>query len=415
MKAEIICVGTELLLGDIVNTNAAWLAEQLKELGINLYYISTVGDNRQRMIEVFSTACYRSDLVLITGGLGPTEDDITREIVSQVTDRSLEFHQELADEIQARFLRFKRPMTSNNLRQAYLPMGAEVISNRVGTAPGLYLKVGDTIFVALPGVPYEMKINFEEEVLPRLQKELPEEEVIFSRLLKMCGIGESSMEERVKDLIQNQTHPTIAPYAGGGEVYLKVTAKAANKEEAVEMMAETIDQLYKRLWEYIWGENEETLEQVVGQILAEDQLKLVLAESCTGGLIGHRVTNISGSSQYFERGFVVYSNQAKEENLGVPQEILQTYGAVSQETARAMVEGALLNSTADIAVAVTGIAGPSGGTPEKPVGLVYCGIGKRGEEVVIHELNFTGERERIKHYTSQYALYNLWKYLKKQK
>lgn len=413
MKAEIICVGTELLLGDIVNTNATWLAGQLKELGVNLYYISTVGDNRQRMYEVFNTAYQRSDLILITGGLGPTEDDITREMVSQVVDRSLEFRQNLADEIQARFQRFKRQMTSNNLRQAYLPEGAEAIPNRVGTAPGLYLKTEDTIFVALPGVPYEMKINFTEEVLPRLQKELPEQGVIFSRLLKMCGIGESSMEERVKDLIQNQTHPTIAPYAGSGEVYLKVTAKAAKREEAAEMMVDTIDLLYKRLGEYIWGENEETLEQVVGQILAEDHLKLVLAESCTGGLIGHRITNRSGSSQYFERGFVVYSNQAKEENLGVPKKILQTYGAVSKETAQAMVKGALQNSTADIAVAVTGIAGPRGGTPEKPVGLVYCGIGKRGEKVEIHEFNFSGERERIKHYTAQYALYNLWKYLRK--
>ncbi|AZR72562.1 competence/damage-inducible protein A [Anoxybacter fermentans] len=411
MKAEIICVGTELLLGDIINTNATWLANQLKDLGIDLYYISTVGDNRRRMEEVFKTAYQRSDLVIITGGLGPTEDDLTREVVSAVTGRRLRFYQELADQINEKFKKFKRKMTPNNLRQAYLPEGAEVIKNRVGTAPGLYLKVNNTIFVALPGVPREMKINFTEEVLPRLKKELPEKGIILSRLLRICGIGESAMEEKVKDIIQNQSNPTIAPLAGNSEVYLKVTAKAASKKEAEALLKDTVDQLYQRLGMYIYGENDETLELVVGKILKKHGLKLAIAESCTGGLIGHRITNIPGSSDYFERGFVTYSNEAKIEELGVPEDVIVRYGAVSPETAKAMAEGVLENSRADIAVAVTGIAGPGGGTPEKPVGLVYCAIADKSGRVDLYDFHFWGEREWIKYSTSQYTLYHLWKYL----
>ena len=411
MKAEIVCVGTELLLGDIVNTNAAWLAKQLKEQGINLYHINTVGDNHQRMEEVFKTAYNRSDLVIITGGLGPTEDDITREMVAEATGRTLEFRQELAEDIKEKFRKFKSNMTSNNLSQAYLPEGAEPIHNRAGTAPGLYLKTDEAIMVALPGVPREMKINFKEEVLPRLEKELPEREVIFSRLLRMCGIGESSMEEEVKDLIQNQTNPTIAPLAGNGEVYLKVTAKAASQEESEKLVADTVDKLYQRLGFHIYGEDEDTLEKIVGQVLKERDLMLVTAESCTGGLIGNRITDIPGSSQYYERGYVTYSNQAKMEEIQVSQGTLDEHGAVSEETAREMVEGALDSSNADIGVAVTGIAGPGGGTEEKPVGLVYCAIGDKSGRVKVYDFHLWGERLRIKHRTSQYALFYLWKYI----
>lgn len=411
MKAEIICVGTELLLGDIINTNATWLANQLKELGIDLYYISTVGDNRGRMEALFNQASSRSDLVIVTGGLGPTEDDITREMIAQSAGVELVFHQELADELTERFKRFNRRMTENNLRQAYLPAGAEAIHNRVGTAPGVYLKTENTIFVALPGVPWEMEVNFREEVAPRLRKELPESQVIVSKMLRMCGIGESAMEDMVKDLMQDQSNPTLAPYAGRGESFLKVTAKAHSAEECAELMAPLVTEIYHRMSQYIFGENNDTLERVVGRLLQEQGLKLVTAESCTGGLIGHRITNIAGSSAYYERGFVTYSNEAKVEELGVPAEIISTHGAVSPETARAMVLGALEHSRADIAVAVTGIAGPDGGTAEKPVGLVYCGVGKRGEEPVVYDLHFSGERETIKFNTSQYAFYHIWKTL----
>ncbi|MCK4257723.1 MAG: competence/damage-inducible protein A [Halanaerobiales bacterium] len=414
MKAEIINVGTELLLGDIVNTNATWLANQLKGLGIDLYYISTVGDNHMRMEEILKTAYNRSDLVIITGGLGPTEDDITREILAKVAKRPLIFYQDLADQIEKRFAKFKRKMSTNNLRQAYLPQGAEKIENRAGTAPGIYLKVEDTIFVAIPGVPREMEINFTEEVVPRLKKEIPHEEVIFSKMLKMCGIGESSMEEMVKDLIQKQTVTTIAPYAGNYEVYLKVTAKAQDIDKAKDMMSGTIEELYQRLGSYIFGEDDETLEEIVGHKLKGLGLKLATAESCTGGLIAHRITNIPGSSEYFDRGFVTYSNSAKQEQLGVSAEILAKYGAVSPETARYMVKGALKYSDADLAIAVTGIAGPGGDTKDKPVGLVYCAIGDQHGNIEIFDFHFWGEREKIKYATSQYGLYYLWKFLQNQ-
>lgn len=411
MKAEIVCIGTELLLGDIINTNATWLANQLKELGINLYFISTVGDNRQRMYEVLNTAQYRSDLIIISGGLGPTEDDLTREIISNVSARDLIFDQNLADEIAQKFQSFKRKMTSNNLQQAYLVDGAEPIINRAGTAPGVYLKTDEAIFIALPGVPREMKIMFTEEVIPRLKKELFSHEIIVSHLIRMCGIGESAMEEKVKDLIQNQTMPTIAPLAGNSEVYLKVTTKAENKEKADAMINETIKRLSARLQPFIYGKNEDTLEKVVGLLLKKQGLKLALAESCTGGLIAHRITNVPGSSGYFERGYVTYSNEAKIEELGVPFSVIKDHGAVSPETAKAMALGVLQNSYADLALAVTGIAGPSGGSPNKPVGLVYCAIADKSGMIIEQEFNFLGDREKVKYSTSQYALYHLWRYL----
>lgn len=411
MRAEIVCIGTELLLGDTINTNATWLAKQLKELGVDLYYVSTIGDNRLRIEEVLKTAYSRSDLILITGGLGPTEDDLTREMISLVTERPLVFHQDLAEGIEERFRHFKRPMTASNLRQAYLPEGAQPIINRAGTAPGVYLKTEQAIFIALPGVPREMKINFSEEALPKLKEELPAEEVIFSRLLRMCGIGESTMEDKVKDLIQNQTTPTIAPYAGQNEVYLKVTVKAPNREKGQEMMKEMITELYQRLSPYIYGEDEETLELVIGRILRKKKLLLVLAESCTGGLISHRLTNIPGSSAYIDRSFVTYSNRAKIQQLGISAEIIERSGAVSRETAKAMVKGALANSDAQIGLAVTGIAGPGGGTPKKPVGLVYCAIGNHSGRLIVNEFNLTGQREWIKFSASQYALYYLWKFI----
>lgn len=412
MRAEIVSIGTELLLGDTINTNATWLAKQLKDLGIDLYYVSTVGDNRQRILEVLKTAYSRSDLILITGGLGPTEDDLTREMVSQIADRPLIFHQELADLIQQRFDLYRRQMTANNLRQAYLPKGAQPIINRVGTAPGVYLKTDQALLVALPGVPRELKINFIEEVLPKLKAELPSAEVIYSRLLRMCGIGESTMADRVKDLIQTQTSPTIAPYAGQNEVYLKLTVKAANQKIAEEMMRTTITELYHRLSPYIYGEDQETLELVIGRKLHQKRLKLVLAESCTGGLISHRLTNIPGSSTYFERSFVTYSNLSKIQQLGISAQIIDRYGAVSPEVAEAMVKGALANSEAHIGLAVTGIAGPGGATPMKPVGLVYWAIGDHSGRLKVGEFNLAGQREWIKASTAQYGLYNLWKFIK---
>lgn len=413
MKAEIICVGTELLLGDIINTNATWLANQLKEMGIDLYYISTVGDNRRRMEEIFRTAFERSDLIFITGGLGPTEDDLTREVIAHATDCSLVFHQDLADGIAERFKHFNRIMTQNNLRQAYLPEGAEPIMNRVGTAPGVYFKVNGKIFVALPGVPWEMEVNFREEVAPRLRKELPDQEVILSKMIRMLGIGESAMEERVKDLMDTQTNPTLAPYAGKNEVYLKVTSKALTLAECEAAMAPMVKEIYTRLHPYIFGEDEDTIEKVVGRLLKEKGLRLVTAESCTGGLISHRITNVPGSSAYYERGFVTYSNEAKHEALGVPLETIEAYGAVSKETARAMALGALAQAQGDVAVSVTGIAGPDGGSPEKPVGLAYIGIAFQNGQVEVHESRMMGERERIKYGTSQYALFYLWKFLKR--
>lgn len=406
MNAEIITVGTELLLGHVIDTNSAYIGTRLSELGVNLYFKSSVGDNLGRITEVLRTVMARSDVVIVTGGLGPTGDDITKEALSRVTGRELVLDQSLAKEIQDRFARMGRAMTPNNLRQAELPKGARPIPNPVGTAPGVLFEDGQKAVILLPGVPSEMKTMFEQSVVPYLKQRLAERGeagIIYSRTLKITGIGESAVENEIMDLIQKQTNPTIAPLAYPGEVRLRLTARASDQREAQALIEPIEQEIRRRLGDAVMGVDDETLEAVVAELAIRNNIKVAVAESCTGGLISHRLTNVPGVSQAFLLGVVSYSNSAKEEILGVPHEIIAKYGAVSRECALAMARGVMRASSADVGIATTGIAGPSGATPGKPVGLVFVALTSRND-AMSSRFFLVGDRETIKERSARAAL-----------
>ncbi|WP_408955917.1 competence/damage-inducible protein A [Natroniella sp. ANB-PHB2] len=403
MKAEIIVIGTELLLGQIVDTNSQWIAQQLAHIGVDLYYKQTVGDNKDRVVDILQRSLKRANLVIMTGGLGPTQDDLTREAIADALDVKLVKDEGLVIEIEDFFADRGYQMTENNFKQAYLPAGAEAISNRHGTAPGFLVKQEGKIIVALPGVPYEMKRMFKEEVIPYLQANISDDEIIKSKVMKLYGIGESNLEEEIYDILEEQTNPTIAPLASQGEVKLRVTAKADSVVEAEKMIATKLAELEERIGDYVYGYGEEGLEEAVAKSLIEQGLTLATAESCTGGLLGTRLTDVSGSSTYFERGVISYSNQAKRELLGVAEKTLKEYGAVSSQTAKEMALGIKKRAGTDLGLAVTGIAGPTGGRPNKPVGLVYIAMADR-KGVSSYKYQFKGGRERVKFLTTQQAL-----------
>lgn len=401
MVAEIICVGTELLLGQILNTNSQYLAQKLAELGIDLYFQTTVGDNMERLKMAIDIATKRSDILIFTGGLGPTSDDITKEAVADYFGLALVLDEDVLRRIEKFFERRQVKMPEINKKQAYVPEGAKVLHNKNGTAPGLIIEKDGKIAILLPGPPFEMQPMFEEGVLPYLEKFSKQK--IYSRVLKFVGIGESSIEEALKDLILSQTDPTMALYAKPFEVELRITTKKESEECAKSLLQSMENRIRERIGEYIYGVDRQLLEEVVIGLLAEKKLKVSVAESCTGGLICNKLTNVPGASEVFDRGFIVYSNEAKMKLLGVPEQVLKEHGAVSSQTARYMAQGALSNSLADIALSVTGIAGPGGGSETKPVGLVYIGIATKDYSESF-EFRFSGDRLRIKEMTSKAAL-----------
>ena len=397
MTVELLCVGTEILLGNIVNTNAAYLAEQCAALGLSLYHQSAVGDNEERLKEAIELALGRSDVVILTGGLGPTKDDLTKEMVAEVFGEKLYEHAETKKRIQDFFKTIGHTdITNNNWKQALVPESAIVVNNHNGTAPGLILVKNGKTAILMPGPPNELKPMFENDIYPYLNQLEPEG--IFSKMIKICSIGESKVEEMIQDILDKQTNPTIAPYAKTGEVHLRITAKALNEKEADKLIEPMFQELYARFGNFIFSEKEEeSFEQVLVEMLRERKMTLTTAESCTGGLLAGRIINAQGASSVYKQGYVAYANEAKEKTLGVKHQTLQTYGAVSEETAREMAVGALRQANADVALSVTGIAGPDGGTKEKPVGLVYiaCAI---GQNVKVQEVHLLGNREKIRDY-----------------
>ena len=403
MRAEMISVGTELLLGQIVDTNAPYLSTVLSALGIEVYYRITVGDNAARLAETLQTALSRADLVITIGGLGPTQDDLTKETIAEVLGERMAMDPESEKVIRAFFERRGLQIAQSNLKQALKPETGIAIPNGVGTAPGVIVEKAGKIVIALPGPPGELMPMVERSVIPYLSgKTLGASTVLVSRILRVCGIGESAAEEKVKDLLGSR-NPTIAPYAGAGEVHFRITAKAADRDEALSLISELERKARERLGDYVYGVDEETLESVVVHALIERKLTLALAESCTGGLIAHRVTNVPGSSATFLAGIVGYSNKAKADFLDVPEEMIAKHGAVSPEVAEAMANGAAARTGADIALGVTGIAGPDGGSAEKPVGLVYIGM-RTPEGTEVTKNIFGGSRTEIKLRASQAAL-----------
>jgi nicotinamide-nucleotide amidase len=400
MNCEILSVGTELLLGDILNTNAQYIGKRLSDLGIFVYHQTVVGDNPERLKEAYKIAFSRSDLVITTGGLGPTKDDLTKEIAFQYFNKESVLHEESFKYIEDLFKRSNRTMSDSNKKQAFFPMDAIVLKNNNGTAPGCIIEDKGKVLIMLPGPPREMKPMFEDSVTPYLSKF--SDNILVSKVLRVFGLGESAAADMLGDLLGNE-NPTIAPYAKEGEVTFRITAKAKSQEEAKELIEPIEKQVREILGDNVYGEGDTSLEEVLGNFLLENQLTIATAESCTGGMVAARLINYPGISSCFLDGVVSYSNESKVARLGVKEETLEKFGAVSHQAAEEMAIGISKTSGAHIGLSTTGIAGPGGGTEEKPVGLVYVGICYKGE-VVTRELNLSGDRQKIRERTTMMLL-----------
>lgn len=403
MKAEIISIGTELLLGHIINTNAAYLSGRLAALGIDLYYQTTVGDNPERLTQAIKRALIRSDIVILTGGLGPTIDDITMESISLLTGRPLIPNRAVAKDI-ARYFKSRglRPSRGNE-KQSRVPEGARCLRNKFGTAPALIIEYLGKVVICLPGPPREMEPLFEDGVARYLNENFRSESVIVTRTIKTVGLAESQVNAIVKDLLKLPPPTTVGIYAKLREVHLVIMAKAKSPRRARLAIAIIEKKILARLKSHVFGYDDGTLESAVGEILKAKRLTLSVAESCTGGLITKRLTDISGSSKFFMTGIVTYSDESKENFLGVPDALIKKHGVVSRQVCKEMALGIKHFACTDIGIGITGIAGPAGGSARKPVGLVYIALATDRKRIV-GEFRFKGSRQDIRWQASQAAL-----------
>lgn len=402
MNAEIIAVGSELLTPYRSDTNSLYLTDKLNTLGIEVHFKTVVGDDRARLGDAFRVALGRSDLIVLTGGLGPTEDDINREVVAEVLVRPLREIEEIREHIEKRFARIGRTMSQNNVRQAMVPEGAMWLENKNGTAPGIWIEHEGTIVILLPGPPAELEAMFESACLPRLAP-LAGGQRLHTRVFKIVGLPESEVDQRIAPLYKQCQNPITTILATPGAVEIHLRASAASDEEAEAMLAELGDKIELALGEHVFSTHGESMEEIVGMYLVMKHKTVAVAESCTGGLLSERLTRIPGSSNFFLGGVVCYSNDLKMKLCGVPEILLAENGAVSKPVAQALAEGIRRRSGADIGLGITGIAGPTGGSPEKPVGLVFISLAdERGTQ--IREFRFPGNREKIRHWASQAAL-----------
>ena len=393
MTAEIICVGTEILLGNIVNTNAAYLAEKCAYLGLSNYYQVVVGDNKERLSETIKTAKDRADVIFLVGGLGPTEDDLTKETAAEVFGKKL-VEDAKAKEIILDILTSRGyTVTENNFKQALVPEDAIVIYNENGTAPGIIMEENGKICIMLPGPPNEFIPMVEKQIVPYFLNR--KKAAIYSKVVKLIDIGESLLAEQISDLIE-MTNPTVATYAKTREVHVRVTASATTEEEAKKLVKPVVKELKNRYPANVYSTNaDETLEEAVVALLSKNGLTLTTAESCTGGLLSATIVNVSGASDVFRGGYITYSNKLKRNVIGVKKSSLEKYGAVSEQVAAEMAQGALAEAKADVAVSVTGVAGPGGGTPEKPVGTVFIGCAVKNK-VYVEKFSFNGDRNKVR-------------------
>lgn len=402
MTAELICVGTELLLGNILNTNAAFISEKCAMLGLSMYYQSVVGDNQGRLEELLNTARHRSDVIILCGGLGPTQDDLTKETAAKVMGKPLTEDAQAHKDIEEFMARRGRSITENNWKQAMVPEGAVVVENPGGTAPGIIIAENGKHVVLMPGPPGELIPMFEKSIMPYLAGLTSG--VIYSQTVKICGVGESKAESMVEDLVSAQNNPTIATYAKTGEVHLRVTATAPDEKEAKKLVKPMVKELKGRFGNHVYTtDSEVTLEKAVVDLLAANKLTACTVESCTGGMLSARLINVPGVSEVFKSGYVTYSNKSKRKLLGIKKNNLMKHGAVSEQIAREMAKTAAVLARTDVSVSTTGIAGPDGGTPEKPVGLVYIACNVCGRTTV-KECRFHGSREKIRESTVSAAL-----------
>lgn len=393
---ELISVGTEILLGDILNTDAQFLSIELARLGISVIHQSTVGDNRERLLAQLKEAADRSDIIILSGGLGPTPDDLTKEVCCEFFGKKMFLHEPTVEKIKTYFSTKGMKMAQNNLKQAMLPKDCVIFPNDNGTAPGMAIEKDGVHILVLPGPPRELKPMFRNCAVPYLMQF--SDRIIVSHNIRTFGIGESLMAERVNDLFDAE-NPTVAPYAKDGEALLRVTAMARTKEEAENLCKPVINEIKNRLDGFVYGVDYTCIEEAVIEKLKEKHIKVATAESCTGGLIAKRITDVPGASEVFDCGIISYANEIKHRVLNVSEDDLNKYGAVSEPVARQMAQGALKVSGADIAVSVTGIAGPDSDSTNKPVGLVYIGLADR-DNVWVRELRTSRKDRSYNRYVS---------------
>jgi nicotinamide-nucleotide amidase len=411
-KAYLISTGTELLIGSTIDTNSVFLSEKLLALGIRVTGKSTIGDNPESIRNAFNIGLSSADIVISTGGLGPTFDDLTKTVASEVMGTTLELRPEEAERLQAFFDRRRRKMPEINLKQAKFPPEAEVLANPLGTAPGMYLKKGEKVIALLPGPPREMRPMYLNELEPLLCRDFRLERKSVMRTIKILGPGESQVEELIAEIMKNPAGCSLALIAHEGEVHIRVTAEGKDIDHSRGILDSISNRIKEKVGHNIFGYDDDSLSSIVAGLLKDQQKTIAVAESCTGGLLGRLLTDLPGSSSYFWGGVISYSNNAKTKMLNVDNAILDQYGAVSPQTAEAMARGIVKQSGADIGVSITGIAGPEGGTDSKPVGLVYIGLAEGGF-CQSKELRFVGDRNGIRMLSAKSALDIVRRHLQK--
>ncbi len=410
MTAYILSIGDELLIGQVINTNAAWLGERLNEVGFKVVEVVAIADDHELIIKKLQEASEIADLVLMTGGLGPTKDDITKVAIADYYKVGMTFSQETWDRIQKIFSRLGRPTTPAHKQQCYMPANAELLYNKKGSAPGMWFEQNGTIMVSMPGVPYEMKYIMENGVLPRLIGGYSSRTFLY-RTIRTAGTGESHLAQLLEQFEDNlPENMKLAFLPNVGEVRLRLTIEGDDQAETEQLLSQKVDELVATIPEYVYGYDKDLLEQAIGILLKENGLMLGTAESCTGGTVAQRITSIPGSSAYFKGSIVAYSNDVKEYRLGVQKATLVNHGAVSEPTVQEMVKGIIQALKVDIGIATSGIAGPGGGTKEKPVGTIWIAVGNK-EKVVTHKLQLGKDRLMNIKYTSSYALNMVRKFL----
>ena len=410
MKAEIISIGSEILRGQITDTNANFIAKKLVELGIDLEHISAVSDNPESLLSTLKLALRRSDLIITTGGLGPTEDDITYQTIARALNLKLIKYPEAEENLKRILKKINKTIYPSNLKQVYFPEEAKIIINQYGTAPAMILEKDNKIISSFPGVPHEMKNLIEENLIPYLKEKYPPSVIKKSKILKLTGLGESSVNELIRDYINKQTNISFGIYASPEDIQVQITTQAPTEKEADKLLQFSANRLTKILGNYVYGSDEQSLEEVVGHLLKIKKLKVATAESCTGGMLGEMITRIPGSSEYFQGGVISYSARVKEDLLKVPLEVIKKYGEVSKEVAELMAEGVRRYCHSDIGISITGIAGPGGATEKKKVGLVYMAL-NNGKKTITQKHQLFGSRQLIRLRSTRRALNMLRMYL----
>ena len=410
MKAEIISIGNEILRGQITDTNANFIAKKLVELGIDLEHISVVSDNSESLLSILKIAFQRSDLIITTGGLGPTEDDITYQTIARTLNLKLIKYPEAEENLKKILKKINKTISPSNLKQVYLPEGAKIIINQYGTAPAMILEKDNKIICSFPGVPHEMKNLIEENLIPYLKEKFPPFMIKKSKTLKITGLGESSVNELIRDYINKQTNFSFGIYANPEDIQVQIITQAPTEKKVEKLLQSSVNQLTKILGNYVYGSDEETIEEIVGNLLKTKKLKVAVAESCTGGMLGEMISRIPGSSEYFQGGVISYNAKIKEDLLKVPPEVIRKYGEVSRQVAKLMAEGVRICCHSDIGISITGIAGPGGSTEKKKVGLIYMALAD-GKKTITQKHQLFGSRQLIRLRSTRRVLNMLRLYL----